>query len=97
MHVFIGMLFFQVKNLVYGLVLAKRQLVTVIRMKGVALNPCDLHLLINLIDCNPSLKNADNWIPICLPQFNDTYVHPCIACFFVSQLFFFFFFVQQVF
>ncbi|KAL3982989.1 Trafficking protein Mon1 family protein [Acanthocheilonema viteae] len=41
-------------------------------MKGIALNPCDLHLLINLIDCNPSLKNADNWIPICLPHFNDT-------------------------
>uniref|UniRef100_A0A915PJN9 Ribosomal protein L2 C-terminal domain-containing protein n=1 Tax=Setaria digitata TaxID=48799 RepID=A0A915PJN9_9BILA len=61
-----------VKNVVYGLVVANRQLITVVRMKGIPLNPCDLHLLINLIDCNPSLKNADNWIPICLPQFNDT-------------------------
>uniref|UniRef100_A0A8R1TTQ2 Vacuolar fusion protein MON1 homolog n=1 Tax=Onchocerca volvulus TaxID=6282 RepID=A0A8R1TTQ2_ONCVO len=61
-----------VKNVVYGLVIANRQLITVVRMKGIALHPCDLHLLINLIDCNPSLKNADNWIPICLPQFNDT-------------------------
>uniref|UniRef100_A0A1I8EMY6 Vacuolar fusion protein MON1 homolog n=1 Tax=Wuchereria bancrofti TaxID=6293 RepID=A0A1I8EMY6_WUCBA len=61
-----------VKNIVYGLVVANRQLITVVRMKGITLNPCDLHLLINLIDCNPSLKNADNWIPICLPQFNDT-------------------------
>lgn len=62
----------KVKNIVYGLVVANRQLITVVRMKGIILNPCDLHLLINLIDCNPSLKNADNWIPICLPQFNDT-------------------------
>uniref|UniRef100_A0A0R3RXN0 GRIP domain-containing protein n=1 Tax=Elaeophora elaphi TaxID=1147741 RepID=A0A0R3RXN0_9BILA len=62
----------KVENVVYGLVLANRQLITIVRMKGITLNPCDLHLLINLIDCNPSLKNADNWIPICLPQFNDT-------------------------
>lgn len=61
----------KVKNIVYGLVIADRQLVTVVRMRGVPLNSCDLHLLINLIDCNPSLKNADNWIPICLPQFNE--------------------------
>ncbi|VDK86379.1 unnamed protein product [Litomosoides sigmodontis] len=52
--------------------LTNRQLITVVRMRGIALNPCDFHLLINLIDCNPSLKNADNWIPICLPNFNDT-------------------------
>ncbi|VDM95875.1 unnamed protein product [Thelazia callipaeda] len=48
------------------------QLITVVRIKGVALYPCDLHLLINIIDCNPQFKHADNWIPVCLPHFNDT-------------------------
>ncbi|VDK57011.1 unnamed protein product [Anisakis simplex] len=70
----------KLSNVVFGLVLAHRQLVTLVRMKGIALHPSDLHILINLLECNPSFRNADNWIPICLPNFNDTgFVHAFVS------------------
>ncbi|VDM46223.1 unnamed protein product [Toxocara canis] len=70
----------KVSNVIFGLVLAHRQLVAVVRMKGIALHPSDLHILINLVECNPSFRNADNWIPICLPHFNDTgFVHAFVS------------------
>lgn len=70
----------KVGSVILGVVIAYRQLVAVVRMKGIALHPSDLHILINLVECNPSFRNADNWIPICLPHFNDTgFVHAFIS------------------
>ena len=37
-----------------------------------ALQTSDLQLILNLVAANDSLKqNAANWIPLCLPAFND--------------------------
>uniref|UniRef100_A0A914ZNT0 Vacuolar fusion protein MON1 homolog n=1 Tax=Parascaris univalens TaxID=6257 RepID=A0A914ZNT0_PARUN len=70
----------KISNVIFGLVLAHRQLVAVVRMKGIALHPSDLHILVNLVECNQSFRNADNWIPICLPHFNDTgFVHAFVS------------------
>lgn len=70
----------KVTNVIMGLVIAHRQLVAVVRMKGIALHPLDFHILVNLVECNPSFRNADNWIPICLPHFTDTgFVHAFVS------------------
>lgn len=60
--------------MILGIVIVHRQLVAMVRMNGVQLHPFDLHIIINLVECNPSIKNAHNWIPICLPHFNDALV-----------------------
>ncbi|VDN59784.1 unnamed protein product [Dracunculus medinensis] len=73
---------FPVTNVILGIVIVHRQLVAMVRMNGVQLHPFDLHIIINLVECNPSIKNAHNWIPICLPHFNDAgFVHAYITYF----------------
>ncbi|VDD94196.1 unnamed protein product [Enterobius vermicularis] len=67
-------------HLIMGLVVAHRQLVTVVRLKGLALHPFDLHILLNLVECNPSFRHAENWVPICLPHFDESgFVHAFLA------------------
>uniref|UniRef100_A0A914UUA6 Vacuolar fusion protein MON1 homolog n=1 Tax=Plectus sambesii TaxID=2011161 RepID=A0A914UUA6_9BILA len=61
----------KVKNLVFGVIVVRRQLVTMVRMKKYALHPADLHIVLNLVACNPSFKNVESWSPICLPRFDD--------------------------
>lgn len=70
----------KVDHLIMGLIVAHRQLVTVVRMKGVSLHPFDLHILLNLVECNPSFRHAENWVPICLPHFDESgFVHAFLA------------------
>lgn len=58
-------------SVVFGLLLHKNQLVTLVRMKGQTLHPMDVHLIINLVRCSPSLKSAQShWVPVCLPKFD---------------------------
>uniref|UniRef100_A0A0N5ARU9 Vacuolar fusion protein MON1 homolog n=1 Tax=Syphacia muris TaxID=451379 RepID=A0A0N5ARU9_9BILA len=72
----------KVRPLIMGLVVSYRQLVTVVTVKnkGVTLHPLDLHILINLIECNPSFCNSENWLPICLPHLNESvFLHAFLA------------------
>lgn len=70
----------KVDRLIMGLMVAHRQLVTVVRIKGVSLHPFDLHILLNLVECNPSFRHAENWVPICLPHFDESgFVHAFLA------------------
>ena len=60
-------------GLVFALVIAKRQLISVSRLKKYILNPSDIRLLINLVDASDSFKTAESWIPVCLPKFDAEY------------------------
>ncbi|KAK2750585.1 Vacuolar fusion protein mon1 [Myotisia sp. PD_48] len=60
--------------LLYGLIVAGGRLVSVIRPKKHSLHPGDLQLIFNMIFEADGVKTGggENWIPICLPGFNNT-------------------------
>ncbi|KAK8226165.1 trafficking protein Mon1-domain-containing protein [Phyllosticta capitalensis] len=61
-------------SLLYGLIVAGGRLVSVIRPKKHSLHPGDLQLIFNMLFEAGSVKAAggENWIPLCLPGFNNT-------------------------
>lgn len=61
-------------DLLYGLIVAAGRLVSVVRPKKHSLHPGDLHLIFNMLFEAGSVKagGGENWIPICLPGFNNT-------------------------
>jgi hypothetical protein len=62
------------EKLLYGLVVAGGRLVSVIRPKRHSLHPGDLQLIFNMLFEAGSVKagGGENWIPLCLPGFNNT-------------------------
>lgn len=58
------------QNLVFGILLANNQLITLVRMKKYCIHPHDLHLIFNLVQASESLKTAEIWTPLCLPRFD---------------------------
>ena len=65
---------FSFQDLVFALIIASSQLVTLVRMKKYYLHPVDLHLIINLVNASESFKAAESWTPICLPKFDSRLV-----------------------
>lgn len=61
-------------NLLYGLIVAAGRLVSVVRPKKHSLHPGDLHLIFNMLFAAGSVRagGGENWIPLCLPGFNNT-------------------------
>ena len=61
-------------NLLYGLIVAAGRLVSVVRPKKHSLHPGDLHLIFNMLFEAGGVKagGGENWIPLCLPGFNNT-------------------------
>ncbi|KAJ6127063.1 hypothetical protein N7523_002675 [Penicillium sp. IBT 18751x] len=61
-------------SLLYGLVVAGGQLVSVVRPKKHSLHPGDLQLLFNMIFEADGVKagGGESWIPVCLPGFNSS-------------------------
>lgn len=61
-------------NLLYGLIVAGGRLVSVLRPKKHSLHPGDLHLIFNMLFAVEGTKagGGENWIPLCLPGFNNT-------------------------
>ncbi|XP_062251622.1 vacuolar fusion protein MON1 homolog A [Platichthys flesus] len=57
-------------NLVFSILLAGDQLVTLIRKKDQFLHHIDLHLVFNLVGSSSSFREGEGWTPICLPKFN---------------------------
>ncbi|EDO39191.1 predicted protein, partial [Nematostella vectensis] len=79
----------RVPDLVFAILVAKNQLVTLIRPKKYSLHPSDLHLIFNLVSASTSFQTAESWTPICLPRFDNSgylYAHisylkeECPAC-----------------
>nr|CAD7567396.1 unnamed protein product [Timema californicum] len=62
----------KIKNLVFAILLANNQLITLVRMKKYFIHPADLHLIFNLINSSESFKAAESWTPICLPKFDSS-------------------------
>lgn len=61
-------------NLLYGLIVAGRRLVSVIRPRKHSLHPGDLQLIFNMLFEAAGVRagGGENWIPLCLPGFNNT-------------------------
>lgn len=59
--------------LLYGLIVAGGRLVSVVRPKRHSLHPSDLQLIFNMLFEAGSIKagGGENWIPLCLPGFNN--------------------------
>jgi vacuolar fusion protein MON1 len=62
------------ENLLYGLIVAGGRLVSVVRPRKHSLHPGDLQLIFNMLFEAGSVKagGGENWIPLCLPGFNNT-------------------------
>lgn len=60
----------KIKDLIFAILLAKNQLISLVRLKNQTLHPVDLKLIFNLIDCSESFKSTESWVPICLPKFD---------------------------
>jgi hypothetical protein len=58
------------QNVVFAILIAENQLVTLVRMKRCFMHPMDLHIVLNLIDSSESFKAAESWTPLCLPRFD---------------------------
>jgi hypothetical protein len=63
----------RIDKLLYGLVVAGGKLVSVIRPRRHSLHPSDLQLIFNMLFESGSVKadGGENWIPLCLPAFNN--------------------------
>lgn len=61
------------ESLLYGLIVAGGKLVSVIRPRRHSLHPSDLRLIFNMLfECdNIRSGGGENWIPLCLPAFNN--------------------------
>lgn len=61
------------EKLLYGMIAAGGRLVSVIRPRRHSLHPSDLQLIFNMLFESGGIKAAggENWIPICLPAFNN--------------------------
>ncbi|XP_077294015.1 vacuolar fusion protein MON1 homolog [Arctopsyche grandis] len=62
----------KIKDLVFAILIAGNQLVTLVRMKKYTLHPSDIHLVLNLVKSSESFKSAESWTPICLPKFDSS-------------------------
>lgn len=60
------------KDVLFGILVADNQLVTLVRMKKYYIHPSDLHLLLNMINATESFKNSESWTPLCLPKFDSS-------------------------
>jgi hypothetical protein len=70
------------EHLLYGLIAAKGKLVSVVRPRKQSLHPGDLHLIFNMLFETGGVKagEGENWIPLCLPGFNNTgYVYMYVS------------------
>ena len=75
-------------NILYGLVVAAGRLVSVVRPKKHSLHPGDLHLIFNMLFEAESVRagGGENWIPLCLPGFNNTgYLYMYVSFFSASE------------
>ncbi|XP_060834251.1 protein SAND [Rhopalosiphum padi] len=70
----------KIKNLVFGLLIAQKHVISIVRMKKYSLHVSDIHLILNLINSTESFKTAESWTPICLPTFDSSgYMHAHIS------------------
>lgn len=70
------------KDLIFAILIADNQLITMVRPKRFILHPSDLHLIFNLVSASTAFRTAESWTPICLPRFdNSGYLHAYVSYF----------------
>nr|CAG4645441.1 EOG090X03TW [Lynceus sp. MCZ IZ 141354] len=70
----------KVENLVFAVLIAKGELVTLVRLQKTVFHPADLHLVLNLVNSTESFKGIEGWTPICLPHFDQSgYLHAYVS------------------
>lgn len=65
-------------ELVFAIVMYKRQIISIVRPKQYAVTPADMHLLMNYVQTGSTRGHGEKWAPCCLPDFNDggyLYIH----------------------
>ena len=68
------------KDVVFGLMVAENQLITLVRKKNCFIHPADLHLILNMINATESFKNSESWTPLCLPKFDSSgFLHAYVS------------------
>eukprot|EP00730_Choanoeca_flexa_P019067 TRINITY_DN9298_c0_g1_i2.p1 TRINITY_DN9298_c0_g1~~TRINITY_DN9298_c0_g1_i2.p1 ORF type:complete len:504 (+),score=118.96 TRINITY_DN9298_c0_g1_i2:91-1602(+) len=60
------------KDMLFGVLVADGQLVTIVRSKKYSLPPQDILIIMNLVSTSDAFKAAETWFPLCLPKFNST-------------------------
>ncbi|CAF4034627.1 unnamed protein product [Rotaria sp. Silwood2] len=58
------------RDMIFAIILAHNQLVSIARLKNYHLHPSDLYLLINLVNSTDAFKGVESWVPVCLPRFD---------------------------
>lgn len=58
------------QNMLYGMIVANKQLVSVLRPKKHSLHPPDLYLVFSMLFNTTAFSEGEHWVPICLPRFN---------------------------
>ena len=61
--------------MIFAIIIAHGQLVSIARLKNYHLHPSDLYLLTNLVNSSDAFKDVESWVPICLPRFDSEYVN----------------------
>ncbi|KAG2057890.1 DUF254-domain-containing protein [Suillus hirtellus] len=62
----------KMKDTLYIILVARGQVITLVRPKKHSIHPADIHILVNTV-YSPSIVNSPasaSWIPVCLPKFN---------------------------
>eukprot|EP00038_Savillea_parva_P002481 m.114717 g.114717 ORF g.114717 m.114717 type:complete len:491 (+) comp10854_c0_seq2:327-1799(+) len=62
----------RIKDLVFGILIADNQLISLLRPRRYSLHPEDLHLIFNLVSCSSVFATGECYMPMCLPKFNNT-------------------------
>jgi hypothetical protein len=68
-------------SLLYGMLIVRDRLITIMRPKKHSFHPSDLHLIFNMVNSSTSFKSVpESWMPICLPKFNDqSFLHAYVS------------------
>lgn len=79
-------------NLLYGIIIADRRLVSIIRPRRHSLHPPDLYLLFSMLYNTSTFRHGEHWTPICLPKLDSkgfvhayiTFINPIISVVLIS-------------
>ncbi|GAB5363613.1 hypothetical protein AAMO2058_000898800 [Amorphochlora amoebiformis] len=74
------------KNMLFGVLLAGKEVVSLVRIKETVLLPTDLLLLTNFVTNSQSLRSGEAWTPICLPQVSSKGYVWAYVCFIIGDL-----------
>ncbi|GAM25264.1 hypothetical protein SAMD00019534_084390, partial [Acytostelium subglobosum LB1] len=60
------------ENVLFALLVSGNKLISIVKQKKYSLKPQDIHILMNFVSSTSSFRESESWIPICLPNFNDS-------------------------